>query len=113
MPPPLSSSLLVQVHVQDLSRLYLLLLSNSLKLTNLDPPVSSPDLVASNGWSNLIYAGLNQHTWGPVVSLLGDLLYARGDVAQSGAKGIHDDEGEGYMVSEKRSSSSAMSLDRA
>jgi hypothetical protein len=78
--------------VQDLSDLYLLLLSHSLKYPN-----STKAAPESHGWSNLIYAGLGQHTWKPVVTLLGDLLHARGDIPHAGAISIAEGEGEGYM----------------
>ncbi|WVQ80908.1 hypothetical protein IAT38_003015 [Cryptococcus sp. DSM 104549] len=78
------------VHVQDLSDLYLLLLSYSLS-----NPLSTAAAPASHGWSNLIYAGLNTHSWGPIITLIGDLLYARGDVKVPGAKSI--EEGDLYM----------------
>ncbi|GAA6027244.1 hypothetical protein JCM8097_002519 [Rhodosporidiobolus ruineniae] len=80
------------VHVEDLSALYLLLLSHSLA-----NPSSTTASAASHGWENLIYSGQNQHAWGPTVSLVGDLLHARGDVAQPGAKSIGEGEGDLYM----------------
>lgn len=52
---------------------------------------------ASKGWSNLIYAGLGQHTWQPVISTLGDLLFARGEVKKSGAVSIQEGKGDAYM----------------
>lgn len=45
----------------------------------------------------LIYTGLGQHTWKPAISLLGDLLFARGEVTEGGAISIGEGEGEGYM----------------
>ncbi|WVQ94025.1 hypothetical protein IAU59_001103 [Kwoniella sp. CBS 9459] len=80
------------VHIQDLSDLYLLLLDHSL-----NAPATTQASEASHGWSNLIYAGLDQHAWGPVITLIGDLLYARGEVTQSGAISLKDDEGDLYM----------------
>jgi hypothetical protein len=45
----------------------------------------------------LIYAGLSQHTWKPIIELMGDLLHARGDIAKGGAISIPEGSGEGYM----------------
>ncbi|OCF36054.1 hypothetical protein I316_01926 [Kwoniella heveanensis BCC8398] len=80
------------VHIQDLSDLYLLLLAYSLHA-----PDSTKATEGSHGWSNLIYAGLDQHTWGPVVTLIGDLLHARGEVIQAGASSLEDGKGDLYM----------------
>ncbi|KAK6908662.1 hypothetical protein I204_02046 [Kwoniella mangroviensis CBS 8886] len=80
------------VHVQDLTDLYVLLMKHSLS-----NPESTKATGESHGWSNLIYAGLNQHTWGPIIKLVGDQLHARGDIANPGAKSIEDGQGEMYM----------------
>ncbi|OCF62021.1 hypothetical protein L486_01687 [Kwoniella mangroviensis CBS 10435] len=80
------------VHVQDLTDLYVLLMKHSLS-----NPESTKATGESHGWSNLIYAGLNQHTWGPIIKLVGDQLHARGDIANPGAKSIDDGQGEMYM----------------
>ncbi|WVF66410.1 hypothetical protein IAT40_001150 [Kwoniella sp. CBS 6097] len=80
------------VHIQDLSDLYLLLLKHSLSF-----PVSTKATEGSHGWSNLIYAGLDQHTWGPIVTLIGDLLHARGEVRHRGAISLEDGQGDLYM----------------
>ncbi|KAM0749952.1 NAD(P)-binding protein [Meredithblackwellia eburnea MCA 4105] len=80
------------VHVQDLSSLYLLIMNHALVSPN-----STHASTTSHGWSNLIYAGTGQHSWGPVIKTLGNLLYARGDVKQPGAVEITDDKGDMYM----------------
>ncbi|WWC73870.1 uncharacterized protein I206_107842 [Kwoniella pini CBS 10737] len=80
------------VHVQDLSDLYLLLLQNAITY-----PSKTQATPESKGWSNLIYAGLEQHTWGPIITLVGDLLYDRGDIPKSGAKSIEEGQGDLYM----------------
>lgn len=93
------------VHIKDLSRLYLAVLSHTLENPTLTK--ASP---SSHGWSNLIYAGVGTQTWRPIIELLGDLLFARGAVTEGGAVGIEEgvsDElymfgGNSYMeVSEK------------
>jgi len=53
--------------------------------------------VGSHGWSNLVYSGLGQHTWGPIISLVGDLMFARGEVTQRGAISIGEGEGDMFM----------------
>ncbi|KAL7424000.1 hypothetical protein Q5752_001585 [Cryptotrichosporon argae] len=80
------------VHVSDLSTLYLLVLAHALA-----SPAETTASAESAGWSNLIYGGLNEHTWGPIVSLIGDRLYARGEVAQPGAVSINEGDADGYM----------------
>jgi hypothetical protein len=80
----------MKVHVQDSSDLYLVMLKHAISL-----PTETKATPGSHGWSNLIYARLDQHTWKPVVTLLGDLLHARGAVS------IGEGEGEGYMFGGK------------
>jgi hypothetical protein len=89
----MASGFPIKVHVQDLSRLYLILLKHALSSSESTVAATA----ATNGWSNLIYAGLGQHTWGPVVTLLGDLLFARGETKQPGAISIPEAEADGYM----------------
>ncbi|WVR08818.1 hypothetical protein IAU60_005876 [Kwoniella sp. DSM 27419] len=74
----------------DLADLYLILMDHSLA----NPKATQG---SSYGWSNLIYAGLDQHTWGPIITLIGDRLHARGEVAQPGAISIEDGQGDLYM----------------
>ncbi|WRT69908.1 uncharacterized protein IL334_006899 [Kwoniella shivajii] len=80
------------VHVQDLSGLYLVLLKHSLS-----SPAATKASPESHGWSNLIYAGLDQHTWGPIITLVGDRLHARGDIPNPGARRLDDGQGDMYM----------------
>jgi nucleoside-diphosphate-sugar epimerase len=80
------------VHVKDVSRLNIKMLQRAL-----DQPDSTKASAASQGWENLIYTGVEQHAWGPVIQTLGDLLYARGDVKQPSAKSIPEGEGIMYM----------------
>ena len=44
-----------------------------------------------------MYAGLGQHTWKPIIELMGDLLHARGDIPKGSAISIPEGSGEGYM----------------
>jgi hypothetical protein len=81
-----------QVHVSDLSALYLILMNHALT-----SPGSTAATPGSHGWSNLIYAGLGQHTWKPIVSLIGDQLAARGDIPHTGAVSIPEGSGDMYM----------------
>ncbi|WVQ76323.1 hypothetical protein IAR50_005988 [Cryptococcus sp. DSM 104548] len=80
------------VHVQDLSDLYVLLLTHALS-----SPTATTALSDSHGWSNLIYAGLDTHAWKPIIELVGDLLHARGDIPNPGAISIGEGEGDLYM----------------
>ncbi|KAI5475592.1 NAD(P)-binding protein [Pseudohyphozyma bogoriensis] len=80
------------VHVKDLSTLYLLLMNHALA-----NPTKTTASSSSRGWENLIYAGAAQHTWGPVIKTLGDLLYARGEVERPSAVGIRDSDGDMFM----------------
>ncbi|GFZ51279.1 hypothetical protein JCM24511_09038 [Saitozyma sp. JCM 24511] len=80
------------VHVSDLSALYLILMTHALT-----SPGSTAATPGSHGWSNLIYAGLGQHTWKPIVSLIGDQLAARGDIPHTGAVSIPEGSGDMYM----------------
>jgi hypothetical protein len=80
------------VHVSDLSALYLILMNHALTA-----PGSTVATPGSHGWSNLIYAGLGQHTWKPIVSLIGDQLAARGDIPHTGAVSIPEGSGDMYM----------------
>ena len=60
-------------------------------------PESTVAAQGSHGWSNLIYAGLGQHQWKPIVRLIGDLLKAREEVKQGSAISINEGEGDPYM----------------
>ncbi|WWD16292.1 hypothetical protein CI109_100718 [Kwoniella shandongensis] len=80
------------VHVQDLIDLYLIVLSQAL-----EHPDSTIAEAGSHGWSNLIYAGLNQHTWKPIIELIGDRLFARGDIPNGGVISLAEGEGDMYM----------------
>ncbi|KAI5475667.1 hypothetical protein MNV49_001084 [Pseudohyphozyma bogoriensis] len=80
------------VHVQDLASLYTLVMNHALA-----NPSSTKASDASKGWENLIYAGLAQHTWGPAIKTLGDLMYARGEVKTPSAVSIPDSEGDMFM----------------
>lgn len=95
----------VQIHIKDLSRLYLAVLAHA--LANPTQTKASP---ASHGWSNLIYSGVGTQTWKPIIELLGDMLFARGAVTEGGAVSIAEGEsdelymfgGNSYMeISEK------------
>ena len=92
-----------QVHVQDLSRLYVLIMDKALA-----SPATTKASPESFGWQNLIYAGLAQHTWGAVIKTLGDLLYARGEVKKPSAVQIADQDGDVYMFGEPYSRSSCV-----
>ena len=56
--------------------------------------VAHPDLTAappsSHGWSNLVYSGVGTQAWKPLIELLGDLLFARGQAAEGGAVSIEE-----------------------
>ena len=78
------------MHVQDLSDLYLLVLQHALA-----HPESTTAAPESHGWENLIYTGADEHAWKPVVTLIGDLLFKRGEVKEPGAVSV--DEGILYM----------------
>lgn len=80
------------VHIADVSRLYVAILDYALS-----NPAATTASAGSHGWSNLIYSGIAQHTWKPVVELLGDQLYARGDIPNKGARSIAEGEGDPYM----------------
>lgn len=80
------------MHVKDLSSLYQLVAAHAL-----ESPETTTALQGSHGWSNLIYAGLGQHTWKPIIELMGDLLHARGDIPKGSAISIPEGSGEGYM----------------
>ncbi|ODN76007.1 hypothetical protein L202_05967 [Cryptococcus amylolentus CBS 6039] len=80
------------VHVQDLSDLFILLLTHALS-----NPAATTALPGSHGWSNLIYAGVDTHAWKPIIELIGDLLHARGDIPNPGAISIGEGEGDMYM----------------
>jgi hypothetical protein len=80
------------VHVQDLSQLYITVFKYA--LANPDETTAS---AASNGFENLIYSGTGEHSWGPVVKELGNLLYARGEIKEPSAKEIGEGEGILYM----------------
>jgi nucleoside-diphosphate-sugar epimerase len=80
------------VHVEDLSQLTVAVAEYALK--NPDKTTAS---ASSKGWENLIYSGVDTHTWGPVIKELGDLLFARGDTSKPSAKEIAEGEGILYM----------------
>lgn len=82
----------LQVHVEDLARLYIQVMQFALANPDKTTPPSS-----SHGWDNLIYTGIDTFAWGSTISLVGDLLYARGEVKQPGARSIGDSEGDLYM----------------
>lgn len=93
------------MHISDLSRLHLAVLAHALA-----NPALTPAAPASHGWANLLYAGVGTQAWKPIIMLLGDLLAARGAVAEGGAvsiaEGVSDElymfGGNSYMaVSEK------------
>ncbi|CAN9439803.1 unnamed protein product [Alternaria alternata] len=52
---------------------------------------------SSKGWENLIYSGVDTHTWGPITRVLGDLLFARGETSKPSAIEIAEGEGILYM----------------
>ena len=78
------------MHVADVARLNIAIMEYALS-----KPDDTKASAESKGWENLIYTGVDQHAWRPVVKTLGDLLHARGDVKEPSAKSIP--EGEGYM----------------
>ncbi|KAK8869442.1 hypothetical protein IAR55_000006 [Kwoniella newhampshirensis] len=80
------------VHVQDLIDLYLLVMGHALK-----SPSATAAEAGSHGWSNLIYGGLKQHTWKPVIELIGDQLFARGDIPNKSAISLDEGAGDMYM----------------
>ena len=80
------------MHVKDLSSLYQIVASRAL-----ESPETTIASQGSHGWSNLIYAGLDQHMWKPIIELMGDLLHARGDIPKGSAISIPEGSGEGYM----------------
>ncbi|KAK5680392.1 hypothetical protein LTS10_007319 [Elasticomyces elasticus] len=80
------------VHVEDLSQLTILVAAHGVTHPDKTAPSAS-----SKGWENLIYTGTGQHTWGPVIKTLGDLLYARGDTSKPSAVEIGEGEGIMYM----------------
>lgn len=84
--------IVLQVHVQDLIDLYLLILSHA--LTN---PTATTAESGSHGWSNLIYTGVQKHAWKPVIELIGDQLFARGDIPNNGAVSLDEGAGDMYM----------------
>ncbi|WVW87130.1 hypothetical protein I302_109187 [Kwoniella bestiolae CBS 10118] len=80
------------VHVQDLTDLYMMVARHALS-----NPSSTKATPGSHGWSNLIYGGLDTHTWGPIINLVSDQLHTRGDIANPGARSIEDGQGDMYM----------------
>lgn len=80
------------MHIQDLSRLYLRVLEHALQNPDQTAPADG-----SKGWGNLIYTGVDQHQWKPVIEQLGDLLHARREVDLPSAKSIEEGQGILYM----------------
>lgn len=72
--------------------LYLLLIDHCL-----NHPEKTAATEVSRGWSNYLHAGQDQHQWGPIVSLIGDRLHARGEIPHAGATSIEEGKGEMYM----------------
>ena len=63
----------------------------------LNNPANTTASAESKGWENLIYSGVDTHSWGSVIKTLGDLLYARGEVNKPSAVQIGEGEGVLYM----------------
>jgi hypothetical protein len=80
------------VHVEDLSQLTVAVTEYALR--NPDKTTASS---SSKGWENLIYSGVDTHTWGPVTKVLGDLLFARGETSKPSAIQLAEGEGILYM----------------
>ena len=81
-----------QVHVEDLSEL-----TTTVADYAINNPRSTAPSAESKGWENLIYSGVETHTWKPVTEILGDLLHVRNDVKNSSAVSIGEGEGFLYM----------------
>lgn len=82
--------MIVKVHVEDVTQLYSLVAKYAL-----NNPTKTTASQESKGWQNLIYTGVETHTWKPVIETLGNLLHARGEVKKPSA--IQIDEGAMYM----------------
>ncbi|KAI5371353.1 hypothetical protein CUC08_Gglean004628 [Alternaria sp. MG1] len=82
----------LEVHVEDLSQLTVAVAEFALR--NPDKTTAS---ASSKGWENLIYSGVDTHTWGPITKVLGDLLFARGETSKPSAIEIAEGEGILYM----------------
>lgn len=82
----------MQVHVEDLSQLTVAVAEFALRNPNKTTASAS-----SKGWENLVYSGVDTHTWGPVTKVLGDLLFARGETSKPSAIELAEGEGILYM----------------
>ncbi|WOO79926.1 putative protein [Vanrija pseudolonga] len=78
------------VHVSDLTSLYLAVLAHALQ----NPAKTAG---TERGWSNLVYSGVGEHNWKDVVTAIGDALHAKGEVKAAGAISIPEGTGKGYM----------------
>lgn len=87
---PSTALTLSQVHVSDVTSLYLTVLEHALR----NPTKTNG---TQRGWSNLLYSGVGEHTWKDVVTALGDALHAKGEVKAAGATSIPEGSGKGYM----------------
>lgn len=80
------------IHVQDLADLYVAAMTYAL-----EHPESTKASDASHGFETLVYTGVRQHAWRPVIEHLGDLLHQRGEVDEPSAKSIEENQGYPYM----------------